>query len=68
MEKYNDFLSRISYQQPQLQLGEGKFEAATEVESLNEAKELISGINIETDIDSFHDYIPFRERMFSEMR
>ena len=39
---------------------EGKFEAATEVESLNEAKELISGINIETDIDSFHDYIPFR--------
>ena len=31
MEKYNDFLSRISYQQPQLQLGEGKFEVAAGV-------------------------------------
>ena len=27
MEKYSDFLSRISYQQAELQLGDGKFEA-----------------------------------------
>lgn len=39
---------------------EGKFEVATEIESLCEIKELIDKINIDTYIDSFHDYIPFR--------
>lgn len=39
---------------------EGKFEVATEIESLCEIKELINKINIDTYIDSFHDYIPFR--------
>lgn len=39
---------------------EGKFEVATEIESLCEAKELINRINVDTYIDSFHDYIPFR--------
>ena len=39
---------------------EGKFEVATEIESLCEMKELINKINIDTYIDSFHDYIPFR--------
>lgn len=39
---------------------EGKFEVATEIESLCEVKELINRINVDTLIDSFHDYIPFR--------
>lgn len=39
---------------------EGKFEVATEIESLCEAKELINRIDVDTLIDSFHDYIPFR--------
>ena len=37
-----------------------KFKPASDKESLEEAKQLINDINIETDIDSFHDYIPFR--------
>lgn len=39
---------------------DGKFKSATEVECLDEAKELINEININTAIDSFHDYLPFR--------
>ncbi len=39
---------------------DGKFQIASEIESLNEAKELINGIDVDTYIDSFHDYIPFR--------
>ena len=39
---------------------EEKFRPASDIESLNEAKELINDINVETDIDSFHDNIPYR--------
>lgn len=39
---------------------DGKFKPASDIESLEEAKQLINDIDIETDIDSFHDYIPFR--------
>ena len=38
----------------------GKFKLASDVESLQEIKELINDIDIETDIDSFHDLLPFR--------
>lgn len=39
---------------------QGKFKPASNKESLEEAKQLINDIDIEVDIDSFHDYIPFR--------
>lgn len=39
---------------------EEKFRPASDIESLNEAKELINDMNVETDIDSFHDNIPYR--------
>lgn len=39
---------------------EGKFIPATELENLEEIKELIKNINVEVSLDSFHDYIPFR--------
>ena len=39
---------------------EKKITPANDKESLEEARQLINDINIEVDIDSFHDYIPFR--------
>lgn len=38
----------------------GKFEVASDIETLQEAKELICDVAIDTDIDSFQDMIPFR--------
>ena len=38
----------------------GNFTPASDIETLQEAKELINDISVDTEIDSFHDMIPYR--------